>query len=367
MRHFSVDAHIVSKREVKRIARASGKSRAEVVGLMVCLWGYVAVHSRDTGTIEGDYEDLADELGADANFWGIVESEGWLACDAAGPTVTVPNWQERFYTGSSSARSKKYRESQAKRSPSDSERSPSDSERSPSARERSEVCREHIDRIDIEIENKKEDKKIDREKEESAPQGVSNLSDLVDEFWGNLSAAGMRLPPQQPYWLRQELSNGSGAVLIAASRQIANTGLLEGSAPAHLGNFKNGAWVSRLAAGDFNRPGSPGPASPPGRPPDPEDEFIMFHPAGKRMRRREIKEWLKDPDNLEVFQEYQAKYGKKSESKPPPPPVDDSKPIPAINLSVPADPSTETLKENALSQIAQWQQNKENKDGKIAG
>ena len=76
MRHFSVDAHIVSKREVKRIARASGKSRAEVVGLMVCLWGYVAVHSRDTGTIEGDYEDLADELGADASFWGIVESEG---------------------------------------------------------------------------------------------------------------------------------------------------------------------------------------------------------------------------------------------------------------------------------------------------
>jgi hypothetical protein len=358
MRHFSVDAHIVSKREVKRIARASGKSRAEVVGLMVCLWGYVAVHSRDTGTIEGDYEDLADELGADASFWGIVESEGWLACDAAGPTITVPNWQERFYTGSSSARSKKYREAQAERSPSARERSPSDSERS-------EVCRERIDRIDIEIENKKEDKKTDREKEDIAPQGVSSLSDLVDEFWGNLSAAGMRLPSQKPYWLRQELSNGSGAVLLAASRQIANTGLLEGTTPAHLGNFKNDAWVSRLAAGAFNRPGSPSPAAPPGRPPDPEDEWIMFHPAGKRMRRREIKEWLKNPDNLEVFREYQEKYGRKPEVKPPPP-VDDSKPIPAIDLSMPPDVSTEEAKKIALNQIAQWQQNEENKDGTIA-
>jgi len=288
-----------------------------------------------------------------------------LACDAAGPTITVPNWQERFYTGSSSARSKKYREAQSKRSPSDSERSPSARERSPSDSERSEVCREHIDRIDIEIENKIKDKKIDREKEDSVPQDFSSLSDLVDEFWGNLSAAGMRLPPQQPYWLRQELSNGSGAVLIAASRQIANTGLLEGSAPAHLGNFKNGAWVSRLAAGDFNRPGSPGPAAPPGRPPDPENEFIMFHPAGKRMRRREVKEWLKNPDNLEVFREYQEKYGRKPEVKPPPP-VDDSKPIPAIDLSLPPDVSTEEAKKIALNQIAQWQQNEEKKDGTIA-
>ena len=58
MRHFQVDAHIYSKREIKRIARKTGRSRSEVVGAMVCLWGYVAVHSRDSGTIEGDYEDL---------------------------------------------------------------------------------------------------------------------------------------------------------------------------------------------------------------------------------------------------------------------------------------------------------------------
>ena len=102
MRHFPVDAHIYSKREVKRISRATGKSRSEVVGAMVCLWGYMAVHSRDTGTVDGDLEDLADELDQDVEFWQAVIKEGWLAAD--GETISIPHWEERFYTGSNSER-----------------------------------------------------------------------------------------------------------------------------------------------------------------------------------------------------------------------------------------------------------------------
>ena len=138
MRHFQVDAHIYSKREVKRIARKTGKSRSEVVGAMVCLWGYVAVHSRDTGTIEGDYDDLADELDQDAEFWQVVQSEGWLTCDPEAMTITVPEWEARFYTGTPSERGKKYRKLQAEKQ----------NERSPSARRTETNTHEHID-IDI--------------------------------------------------------------------------------------------------------------------------------------------------------------------------------------------------------------------------
>ena len=364
-----IDCDIFSKPSFQDIVEDGGVSEAEALGLLAKLWCYFQSHS-EAGRMPMTIGKLVKRVGGNEEFWGVVEAAGWLSQDEG--CLVIPEFDDRFWDGSpqkiATDRAADAARKQRQRSSTPSKVRHAGHERDTTVTEAGVTpVSENVtdpDKNRIEKKIKENNQKIERV-EDIAPQGVSGLSDLVCEFWGNLSAAGMRLPPQQPYWIRQALSNGSGAVLLAASRQIANTGLLEGATPAHLGNFKNDAWVSRLAAGDFNRPGTPGPAAPPGRPPDPEDEFIMFHPAGKRMRRREIKEWLKDPDNLEVFREYQSKYGRKPEVKPPPP-VDDSKPIPAIDLSVPPDVSTEEAKKIALNQIAQWQQNQENKDGTIA-
>ena len=234
MRHFQVDAHIYSKREIKRIARKTGKSRSEVVGAMVCLWGYVAVHSRDSGTIEGDYEDLADELDQDAEFWQAVESEGWLICDSEANTVTVPEWQARFYTGSNSERCKTYRKNKAQ---TQSERVATQSQH---VADQSRECRDHIDRVDKII-----DIKEDRI-EEAAP--AANLSSDLFEFKKNLQAAGMEVGSNLG-WLSKIMANGHASTYLKASRELAHTDLLSGNSPAHLGNFKNTSWVQRVANG----------------------------------------------------------------------------------------------------------------------
>ena len=189
------------------------------------------------------------------------------------------------------------------------------------------------------------------ERTRTAQADLSDLSDL-EIFWGNLSDAGMALPSSRPSWLAEALRNGQRDHLLAASREIANTGLLEGRQPCHLGNFKNEAWVKRVASGDFNKPGIPA-RTPEVKPANPDDEWLMFQPAGKRMRRREIKEWLKDPANMEVFQAYQERYGKVT--KHPAPPVPEGTKLQRPDLSLPPDVDTATAKKNALAQIAKWQ------------
>jgi len=375
-----IDCDIFSKPSFQDIVEDGGVSEAEALGLLAKLWCYFQSHS-EAGRMPMTIGKLVKRVGGSEEFWGVVEAAGWLSQDEG--FLVIPEFEDRFWDGSpqkiATDRAAEAARKQRQRSSTPSKVRHAGHERDTTVTEagvtpvsENVTDPEYRDNESIEI---KENIHIREKEEDSVPQDVSRLSELFDEFWGNLSAAGMHLPPKKPYWLRQELSNGSGAVLLAASREIANTGLLQCRVPAHLGNFKNRAWVKRLAEGEFSfgkdgtpppaDPGSPGPAAPAGKPPDPEDEWIMFHPAGKRMRRREIKEWLRDPDNLEVFREYQEKYGRKPEVKPPPP-VDDSKPIPAIDLSLPPDVSTEEAKKIALNQIAQWQQNEENKDGTIA-
>ena len=340
MRHFQVDAHIYSKREVKRIARKTGKSRSEVVGAMVCLWGYVAVHSRDTGTIEGDYDDLADELDQDAEFWQAVQSEGWLTCDHDAMTITVPEWQDRFYTGTPSERGKKYRKSQAQK----------ENERSPSARRTETNTHEHIDRID----NRIKDKIIKEERiEEPAPAG--NLSSVLFNFKKNLQAAGVavgNLPPK----VVDALSNGEAATMIEAARQLPYTRFMQGPSPATPHNFKNLKWVHEVASGMHSK-GGPAPQA---APVDPMDEWVQVHAAGKRMRRRDAIAWTQDPANAEYIEAYFNR-GKRNLDRDAhrgdTPPAD--APIPqAIPRPTLKDPNesfdTEEAKEQALAALAAY-------------
>jgi hypothetical protein len=380
MRHFPVDAHIYSKREVKRISRATGKSRSEVVGAMVCLWGYMAVHSRDTGTVDGDLEDLADELDQDVEFWQAVIREGWLAAD--GETISIPHWEERFYTGSNSERCKTYRERKASArervvsasralTQDEGETLPEEveSENTKPLENRHEVESERVASAHESVasasrshrieEERIKEKKIDRT--EAAP--AAGLSVCLSEFWENLSRAGISLPDKQPFWLRQSLSNGQAATMLAASRQLGYTALCGGESPVHLGNFKNADWVSRLAAGDFNRPGK----GPPPPPVDPEEEYIMFHPAGARMKRKDIREWLKVPANRAAYEAYKdsqtrnvARDKARAEGERTSEPVPEGMEIPRAVLKDPNESfNTEAARENALASIAKWQERNE--------
>ena len=294
MRHFQVDAHIYSKREIKRIARKTGKSRSEVVGAMVCLWGYVAVHSRDSGTIEGDYEDLADELDQETEFWQAVESEGWLTCDVQANTVTVPEWQARFYTGSNSERCKTYRKNKVQTK---SERVASASQH---VTDQSRECHDHIDRVDKIIDIKEE--RI----EEAAP--AANLSSDLFEFKKNLQAAGMEVGTL-PGWLSKTMSNGHASIYLKASRELAHTDLLSGDSPSHLGNFKNTSWVQRVANGEFSK-GGPAPQA---EPEDPMEQWVQVHAAGKRMKRKDAIAWTKDPANAEYIEIYKSRSQKNAD------------------------------------------------------
>ena len=340
MRHFQVDAHIYSKREVKRIARKTGKSRSEVVGAMVCLWGHIAVHSRDTGTIDGDYEDLADELDQDAEFWQAVQSEGWLTCDPQAVTVTVPDWQSRFYTGTPSERGKKYRESKAQM----------ENERSASARRTETNTHEHIDRID----NRIKDKRIKEERiEEPAPAG--DLSSVLFNFKKNLQAAGVatgNIPPE----VMNALQNGEAATYLRASRELSHTALMERPSPPHIGNFKKLDWVQRLANGEFSK-GGPAPQE---EPEDPMDRWVTVHAAGKRMTRRDAIAWTQDPANAEYIEAYKNR-GKRNldrdNHRVDAPSADAPIPqaiTPPVLKNADEDFDTEKAKEQALAALAAY-------------
>ena len=360
MRHFQVDAHIYSKREVKRISRKSGKSRSEVVGAMICLWGYVAVHSRDTGTIDGDYDDLADELDQEVGFWEVVESEGWLKRDPENVTITVPEWAERFYTGSNSERCRKYRKTKAEQQ---SERvatlSQHDHDTEENSRDTERARRDHI----VENSNSiKENKRIENRIEEPAQAGTATR---LNEFWTNLTRAGMPLDAKQPYWLRQAMNNGQGELLLAASKEIGNTKFLEGDNPTTLANFnpktpKAQAWLERLAGGEFSSGGKI--AVPEGKP-----QKEVFPPAGKKMTPGEAKEWVNESEGnrhaYEVWRERSRRDTGRDSSRGEPVGVDVeesqadivTEPVQRPTLrDADEDFSTKAAQAAALNQIASW-------------
>ena len=346
MRHFQVDAHIYSKREIKRIARKTGKSRSEVVGAMVCLWGYVAVHSRDSGTIEGDYEDLADELDQDEEFWQAVESEGWLTCNSQANTITVPEWEARFYTGSNAERCKTYRKNKAETK---SERVATQSQH---VTDQSRECRDHID-----IDRDREDKNIKEDRiEEAAP--AANLSSSLFEFRKNLQAAGMEVKGDLPGFLLKIMANGHASTYLKASREIVHTDLLSSDRPVHLGNFKNTSWVERLAKGEFSK-GGPAPQAVPVDPS--EVKRTVPWCEGKRLTPAEEEAAKTHPDTKHLWEHYQRKHKRnldrdahRGDTPPEGTPVPAAIPRPTLK-SADEDFDTAAAQRRALEQIAAFE------------
>lgn len=107
-----------TRKEVQAIARRTGRSRWEVVGLLHDLWCWVSRECPDgvliLSHLEGDKkgtavaaDDLVDVIGADRVFWLAVAAEHWLEFETAEgrPAIVVPNF-DRWMSKGAKARLK---------------------------------------------------------------------------------------------------------------------------------------------------------------------------------------------------------------------------------------------------------------------
>lgn len=105
--------NLVSKAEVVRIARDSGRSRHEVVGLLVHFWSWVSEET-STGTIDGVFVgDLPDIIGGDSAFWAAVESVGWVLDTVDG--IEIPNADSWLTNGAKARLQKNKRQAEWRR------------------------------------------------------------------------------------------------------------------------------------------------------------------------------------------------------------------------------------------------------------
>ena len=83
---------LVQNPRLQRIARASGRSRHEALGLLVHFWAWASCQTA-TGSLDGlTVEDLASLIGADLDFWRAVEVAGWLEATDNGLAVPRAEW-----------------------------------------------------------------------------------------------------------------------------------------------------------------------------------------------------------------------------------------------------------------------------------
>jgi len=371
-----IDCDIRQKPRFQDIIDETGVSEAEALGSMTALWCYFQQNTED-GAMQITLPKLARRLGCGTvEFWEGVAAQGWLEVDEESATISVPDWDQNFWEGSKEkadrdreqATGRQRRHRQKASGPPHDDRN-ADVTRDTSVTENpvtrdtsvteNPVTKCHGPRIEENRKEKEHTQKIDRT--EAAP--AAGLSVCLSEFWENLSRAGISLPAKQPFWLRQSLSNGQSATMLAASRQLPYTGLTEpreGKPAAHLGNFKNADWVSRLAAGDFNIPGK----GPPPPPVDPEEEYVMFHPAGAKMKRKDIRAWMADPANKVAYEAYKARHERdagrdkaRASGEQTSEPIPEGVEIPrAVLKGVNESFDTEAARESQLAAIAKWQE-----------
>lgn len=91
---------LTRRREVLQVATETGRSRWEVVGLLVELWTWVTEESQDSVTPGMTRAALCSAIGGDDDFWCAVEHAGWLVFDDSG--MTIPHFDRWFGTTSKS-------------------------------------------------------------------------------------------------------------------------------------------------------------------------------------------------------------------------------------------------------------------------
>lgn len=99
------------KREIGRIALATGRTRHEVLGLLVDFWCWASTET-DNGAFGGTVEELCLLVGGDIDFWTSVMSVGWLEVDGAADGKLVVPRADHWISNSAKSRLKKSRRQQ---------------------------------------------------------------------------------------------------------------------------------------------------------------------------------------------------------------------------------------------------------------
>ncbi len=103
---FRVD--LPRSREVLAIARATGKDRHHVAGLLADFWGWASAETVDGLLPRLTVEDLCETVGGTPEFWSAVAKEDWLVIDETG--LRIPKFDRWLGKGAKSRMQKAQRQ-----------------------------------------------------------------------------------------------------------------------------------------------------------------------------------------------------------------------------------------------------------------
>lgn len=103
-----VQTDLSRRREVLSISKNTGRSRFEVVGLLIEFWGWASGETDVDAIVDVYVDTLPSLVGGDTEFWQAVISAGWLEATETG--ITVPNIERWMSSGAKSRLRKNIRQ-----------------------------------------------------------------------------------------------------------------------------------------------------------------------------------------------------------------------------------------------------------------
>lgn len=103
-----VQTDLSRRREVLSISKHTGRSRYEVVGLLIEFWGWASGETEDGEIVDVYVDTLPSLVGADTEFWSVLIRVGWLEETETG--LRVPNFDRWMSSGAKSRLRKNLRQ-----------------------------------------------------------------------------------------------------------------------------------------------------------------------------------------------------------------------------------------------------------------
>ncbi len=110
-----IQTDLSRRREVLAISKTTGRSRYEVVGLLIEFWGWASGETEDGQIVDVYVDTLTSLVGGDCEFWNSVIKSGWLESTKTG--IRIPNFDRWMSSGAKSRLRKNLRQKQWRNKP----------------------------------------------------------------------------------------------------------------------------------------------------------------------------------------------------------------------------------------------------------